>query len=443
MVRFTLQLERILIYVWGIMLPWQTIWIYRHAFINGSVWQYGTLGLYVGEAVLWVLCLVTFFNLRSDLVRVHLNKKKLGSRLIFLFLFIAFPLYTLISAWWSPNIDISIRHALYIIEGYLLLSTILVSRIPLRDWVGAVLVGAVVPSILGLWQWFSQSTISSTLFGLSEHVVSSPGTSIVASEYIGRWLRAYGTFPHPNIFGGYLVFILLCTYIFKLHAEKLRDRLAVVVVHSLVVFALCATFSRSALLGYMFVCSGFFVYALKHHFRILLPLFVATTLTVVCFGALYHDLWSTRAIPISISETRSIVERTDLLDVAWRLHLEQPAVGHGGGLFTHAWYIEDPQLPGYVYQPVHIVLFVILVEYGYLGALLAVLSAGFFIIYGYRQQSGRTRILWAFSLFVPLIVISFFDHYVFTLYPGIMLFFAYSSLFFKFSTSTPQHVHKM
>lgn len=437
-----LQLERLLIYVWGIMFPWQTVWIYRTAFINGSVWQYGTLGLYVSEAVLCLLCTVTIFNFRSVVDIKKPDKKIFGKRLLYLSLFLAFPCFALVSVLWSQDADISVRHALYLIEGYLLLTTIVVSRVQLGEWLRAFLVGSIAPIVLGLFQWFSQSTFSSTVFGLSEHVVSNPGTSIVASETIGRWLRAYGTFPHPNIFAGYLVFVLLCTFLFKLYTEKLRDRVLVVVIHILGVFTLCATFSRSALLGYLFLCIGFFLYALKQHFRALLPLFVGTFFCVVFFGIFYHDVLFTRTIPISVSETRSIAERTHLLHVAWELHLDQPVLGFGGGLFTYAWYIADSQLSGYLYQPVHVALFVILVEYGWLGTLLLGVSFGLVVWLWYRQ-SGRNNILFFFSGIAPFVLISFFDHYSATLYPGILIFSAYLSMFFRFSTGTPQSVHKI
>ena len=434
--------ERLLVYLWAIVFPWQTVWIYRAAFLNGSVWQYGTLGLYLSEGILWLLCVVGILNFRSTVDIEKIDKKKVGKRLLFLFLFLAFPLYALISVWWSHDTNISLRSALYIIEGYLLLATIIVSRVRLQDWLRAILFGSIAPLILGLFQWFSQSTFSSTLLGLSEHAVSDPGTSIIASETIGRWLRVYGSFPHPNIFGGYLVFVLACTFLFKLYSEKLSDRIFGVVIHGVGLFVLFTTFSRSAFLGYFFVCMGFFVYALKKYFRRLLPLFVATILLGLFFGIIYHDIVFTRTVPISISETRSLTERNTLLHIAWKLHLEKPIVGFGGGAFTYAWYISDNTLPGYVYQPVHVVWYVVLVEYGYIGLLLLVFSLGLCVWYGYGQSSGK-RTIWLFAGILPFVCISFFDHYTITLYPGILIFFAYLAVFFKFSTDTPQSVPKV
>ena len=55
--------ERLLVYLWAIVFPWQTVWIYRAAFLNGSVWQYGTLGLYLSEGILWLLCVVGILNI--------------------------------------------------------------------------------------------------------------------------------------------------------------------------------------------------------------------------------------------------------------------------------------------------------------------------------------------------------------------------------------------
>jgi len=41
------------------LLPWQTIWIYQEKFLNGAKWEYGTLGLYATEILLW-LCALLF-----------------------------------------------------------------------------------------------------------------------------------------------------------------------------------------------------------------------------------------------------------------------------------------------------------------------------------------------------------------------------------------------
>ncbi len=438
--RVSQQIERTLIYAWGMIFPWQTIWIYQAGIINGVVSPFLTLGFYISEIILWLLCIVAFVNFKSSVVPAALDRSTKWRKVLWLFLFVAFPLYLLMNAWWSIQFDVSIRQSLFLIEGYMILTAIIVSRVSVHEWIRAFVIGGVAPVALGLFQWFTQTTFSSTLFGLTEHIASNPGASIVASDTIGRWLRAYGSFPHPNIFGGYLVFILAFTFLYSQLTENKWEKIGLYSIHIAAVFTLYTTLSRSAISAYVFVCIGFLLYALKNKIKNILLLTVCSLIMGVIFGMLYQSIVYTRSIPVSISETRSLSERQEGVEVAWELHRLKPLVGFGGGTYIHAWHANNSTLAGYAYQPVHMVFFVALVEYGLIGTLFLLISFGLFI--GFGMSRARThRVLFFISGIIPFIFISFFDHYLITLYPGILLYFAYLSVFFRFSTGTPQHVH--
>ncbi|HRH23632.1 MAG TPA: O-antigen ligase family protein [Candidatus Magasanikbacteria bacterium] len=437
-----LQIERILVYVWGIVFPWQTIWIYHTGVINDVVSPYLTLGFYISEVILWLLCIVSFFNFKSSVVIKPVDIRAKLKKIYWLCAFCAFPLYLFFHTWVSINFDVSVRHALFLIEGYMLLTAIIVSKVPIHDWVRAFLIGSIAPIALGLFQWFTQTSFSSTVFGLSEHIAFNPGSSIVASDTIGRWLRAYGSFPHPNIFGGYLVCVLTFTFLYSCLIVKVREKIGLVIIHVCTAFTLFTTLSRSAIIAYIFVCMGFVLYAAKNKIRNILLLIAGSIIIGLVCGVLYHDLLYTRTIPTSLSETRSLSERQEGIEVAWKLHRNKPILGFGGGTFIEAWNRYDSTLPSYIYQPVHISLFAVLVEYGLIGVLLFSISFALFVWFGTRS-SGDTRMLFLISGVLPFTFISFFDHYFVTVYPGIILFFAYLSVFFRFSTSTPQYVHKM
>ncbi len=426
------SIEKLFVYLWGLALPWQTILIYRYTSVNGFPSPYATLGWYASEVVLWVLFLTVFWNVRKRTVSLPRPTRKQFVSLLLLF---AFPLYTVISVLWSRDIDLSLRHALFIIEGYMLLIALLLSRIPFREWLWALLFGSIAPLVLGCYQWFSQSAFASTLLGLSEHIVSEPGASIVAGETIGRWLRVYGSFPHPNIFGGYLVVIILATFVYTRYVQSSWERVVLGALHVLAVFILCTTFSRSAIFGYFFLVLGFGIYALRHRAKFLFGILGAGIIMALSFFGIYYDLVRVRMIPVSISETRSLDERQSGIGIATQLVAEQPILGFGGGMFTSAWHASDPSLPGYVYQPVHVVPLVVLVEYGVVGFLLLLCSLGGFIV-----LVGRHRTFMVLGLLVPVMCISAFDHYFATVYPGILLFFAYFGIVLHFSTRSPQTV---
>lgn len=435
MVSRLFMIEKFLVYLWGLVLPWQTIWIYRYTSLQGVMSPYLTLGWYLGEGVLWVLFLVIVFNRWKRQHRTRVENMFTKRAAAMSLMMCAFPVFVYVRSFWSGDVDVSLRHALFIIEGYMVIVMISISQIPLREWLRAFLCGSVGPLALGLYQWFSQSTFSSTLFGLTEHVAREPGTSIVASDSVGRWLRAYGPFPHPNIFGGYTVLVMFLTYVYTYYVQSSRERITLGILHVVTVFVLCTTFSRGALLGYIVLISGWVVYALKNRIRGVLGIVGVGIVSAVCFVGIYPDLVHVRAVPVSSAETRSIDERISGIGVAMDLFAERPIDGYGGGVFTYAWYLLNPGLPGYMYQPVHVAPLVVLVEYGITGLVFALCS---WVAVG--SSVPRTR--WGMVAFamLPLMSIGFFDHYVVTLYSGILIFSLYIAVLIRFSTHSPQTV---
>ena len=79
-------------------------------------------------------------------------------------------------------------------------------------------------SLIGIMQTIFQQSIG--LFWLKESLISSslPGVAkIILGDH--AYIRAYGLFPHPNIFGGYLVFSIIVTLLFiKLFHAYLSGR---------------------------------------------------------------------------------------------------------------------------------------------------------------------------------------------------------------------------
>jgi hypothetical protein len=433
-------IERWCVYLWGIIFPIQTIWVYRWGVVSDTSSPYLTLGVYASQLIMVFLCGIIVYRRAS--LRPFVFRDVIRSRLILssVLALVAFPLYTWVHAFFSLDIDVSIRYAFFLISGYLLVLSTLLSSVRIEEWVRAYLMGSIIPVFNGLYQWFTQTSFASSLLGLSHYSADVSGTSIVASDTVGRWLRAYGTFPHPNIFGGYLVFILALALLGFLYAQRRYERIVLSFVSIVGVFTLSTTFSRAALGAYLLMWCGVLIYAIRYRIRALVIPLVLPFLPLVLFGLLYTDLWHTRMSPVSVSEIRSLHERGEGIAVAWKLHQQSPMFGVGGGMFVEAWYRLDPTLPGYLYQPVHVALLVVLVEYGWVGVALLLISFGM-AMYAVRERVSSGWVLFLFGL-VPLLWIGLFDHYLFTLYPGILLFFAYLSICAKFSTHSPQSLHK-
>ncbi|NTW26854.1 MAG: O-antigen ligase family protein [Candidatus Moranbacteria bacterium] len=82
---------------------------------------------------------------------------------------------------------------------------------------------AVIQSIIGITQFIKQSSIG--LFWLKESFFSQQTIGVAKIILDGEaYVRAYGLFPHPNIFGGYLTFSIIVSLLyFKLfHVEQFK-----------------------------------------------------------------------------------------------------------------------------------------------------------------------------------------------------------------------------
>ena len=86
-------------------------------------------------------------------------------------------------------------------------------------FINIIVITGVIQSLIGIWQFIVQRSIS--LLWLKESIISPdiPGVAkiIINGE---KYIRAYGLFPHPNILGGFLLFSIIMTllYIRLFHA---------------------------------------------------------------------------------------------------------------------------------------------------------------------------------------------------------------------------------
>ena len=107
-------------------------------------------------------------------------------------------------------------------------------------------------AFIGFQEFVAQSGNFLTPLGLYWPKTLDPnlrGTSIVQAANGARFLRVYGTLPHPNILGGFIVAFLAGPIALFLQNKKLQVISAIV--FSLGIILLVLTFSRSAWLGFI------------------------------------------------------------------------------------------------------------------------------------------------------------------------------------------------
>ena len=281
--------------------------------------------------------------------------------------------------------------------------------------------GAAVALLLEVAVGGAEFVLQSTAFLSALHMKwpgsldpSILGASVVQLADGMRWLRAYGTLPHPNILGGFAFLFLAGAALWFTTGRRLRWLAALILTGGIVL--LCLTFSRSAALG----CLAAACILAYHHRRFArgrLPgLLAVAALGVLVVAAPLGQLMLTRVAKLDVpTENQSIQVRNWMTEQALLMIRAHPVTGVGIGNYTVAL---AEQAPGtYAIEPEHNVLLLIIAELGLPGALilcvaLVALAAGIL-----RSASTSVAVV-ASALLIGLLVMAVFDHYLWSLAPG-------------------------
>ena len=283
------------------------------------------------------------------------------------------------------------------------------------DWVQAGLaVSLTLQAAAALLQFGAQDDLGLRWLGELDLGRHPGGGSILASGG-GYWLRGYGLTPHPNILGGVLVVFLLILVASFLQARP-RARIGWLGVILLGGAGLFVSFSRSAWLGGAvggLVWLGGLLLRREwrgRYGRSLFILAVSLGLLLAGLGWTQRHLLLSRFSPARNEfETRSVAERTALIEAGQRLRRSSPWTGIGAGNTAVAIAPLVQDLPAVGPQPVHNVPLLLAIELGWPGAILwAWLMLAPVGLALYRCRQGRLT-LWALGLTAALAAFAIID----------------------------------
>ena len=278
-----------------------------------------------------------------------------------------------------------------------------------RFWNGLSL-AVIAQSVVAGWQALTQSTAPfGALFnGWTAEFAARDSVAVVAAlPGIDRWLRAYGTFPHPNILGFFLAIALLTL------AVRGRSTALGTAALTAGTAALALTFSRSAWLA---LALGVAAWLLTTGAWRELPAaflrYVRARPVIVAIVAIGLVLAGARLIRIdAATESNTFEQRAIYDDAAWSLIREGAAVGAGNLM------IAEQQRGIAVGEPAHNTLLITLAELGPPAAVgwLAALALIVFAMRRSRDANMRRAVLAAACLLVPLLAL---DHFLWSGSPG-------------------------
>jgi len=422
------RLTNYLIWLWIFFLPWQTRWIISDPMLEGSPWEYGRISLYAGDIIfaVMVICSAIVWFKQREKIQIH--------KWQFL-IFAAFIAWTGLSFIWAINPSVSAHYLLRLSQGILFLGILTIARPTYKLIFSSLIISAFIQSCIAVGQFAFQYSPAFKWLGLAGHNPCDLGQSVIETGS-GRFLRAYGSLPHPNILGGFLMFgfIATCYAYSNIKSYKIWWFWPAII---LITQGLMLCFSRSAWIG-LAVALSFVLLVFRKNKNILKRTLICIAVFAAIAGinlAANFSLFASRIEAVNRIETISLAEREGQIDLSVQAIRENPLLGHGLGNYT-AWLQEAvPGQPGYFYQPVHNQYLLMIAEAGIIGfALFFILIILLFKVRIFQKSPPEKTYI--YSLMYATLIIGLFDHYFWTSYTGILLFGLLVAMLIKHEDST-------
>jgi len=409
------QLIKYGFYLFVFLLPWQTRWIVSDASLNGGVWEYGRMSLYGTEILLIILLILglinwskSYFKKTKDQKLEEVKEELKGQKLFIILLII----WSGLTIFWSVDKLLAWSGLLNLIWGISIFWLIESQKIDIKKIGYALISAGVVQSLIGVWQFARQSFFISKWLGISLLNPSLTGTSVI-NNGSGRFLRAYGSLPHPNILAGFLVIGILIAVILINQEPTKKIRYLLNVAVGFLTLGLILTFSRAGWLALIISLIIFVVYNYikkREQKKIIWPLIIIGLIFLILFFS-YGDLFKSRLTGLERLELKSNQERISYYPQAFSIIKNNWLAGMGINNYTLILYKNNPNLNSWDYQPVHDTALLIWAEMGIIGLMLFI----GIIIFTFKNKSNY------WPLILAILILGFFDHYFHSLYFGIML----------------------
>ena len=414
---------RPLFYLLLLLLPTQLgrHFFFDFSFISGIRSDYLTPTIFLTDIIIFLIIGIETFRIVKN---NNWKFRIISLQNCFLFFIICYLLFS--SLFIASNSWVALYKLVKIVEFILLGLMIIRIRPNLTTVLTILAIDIIYSSCIAIWQFRLQKSIGGFFWFLGERSFYAGTPGIARGDFWGNFLlRPYATFPHPNVLGGFLAIVmpLILFALLSYRQEFGRVKYFIFKISFIVgLTTLFLSFSRAAwmvaVFGFILVavnCQKSAVTWIKRKSKsILIVFYLLITFSVVV------PLIIPKLVPIKEQSWR---EREALINTTLALTVNSPLFGVGLNNSILQQRQFAPASSGlYVFQPVHNVYLLILTETGPVGftLLLIFLTAIFF-------RSLQTSPVYIFAI-IQLYFLGFFDHYLFTLQQGLLLFTLFASL---------------
>jgi hypothetical protein len=405
------------------LLPWQARWMYGSVLIDGAHTEFGVMSVYVVEGLIFLLAAIVAVAMvrRAPGMKVKPEyQPALRAAAIFLIIAIAATAFV-------DHQAFSLSMCVHLVAAAVFIALCLLDAVRLPVVLSGFVAGMVVPAMIGLVQVFTGASPASTWLGMAARDAAQLGDAVFTVDG-KRMLRAYGTFSHPNVFGGYLAVALFAWWHLMTRYRSYWSHTTYTFTGAFGTIFLLASLllagSRSAMLG---VGIGLLVIMV---FRLIrkpkLARITAAGIGVLAIGSALVGSFVFADVAADlrgggVNEERSLSERAALYkDFVPLVVTMNPYIGEGVGAYVIAAANLQPGKDIFDYQPVHNAWALMFAEIGLLGAI-AVGALAFSILRTLVRHTPHPAALTAVGMVTALLVISVFDHYLWSSWAGLAL----------------------
>jgi hypothetical protein len=267
-----------------------------------------------------------------------------------------------------------------------------------QGYVKAVLFSSVLLQLfVGLYQFSKGVSLGAYFLGES-HVVNGMLNSSFIDINGEIFLRAYGTFPHPNILAGWLLLVTVITLL------SFKNSILEYVTLTFISLLMILTFSRVSILLYIFIL---LLFVLSKILKKGSPLSLSGLLWIRFMNLFNVD--------------SSWVDRVKLFKLNMEIFKENFLLGTGIGNSLRYYEGRVPYTDAgrLLVQPVHNIFLLSFVEMG-----IGVALYFWFVIYRFVIKDVRWEIL-KVGVVLILVVVGMFDHYLLSLPQGLAILFSF------------------
>jgi len=382
--------------------------------------EFSSIFLYFSEIIILILFLFLLFKKRKEILQTSML---VWPTLLF---FLLSALSILVSDTHILSLFFCL-HLLVSIFFFISIATAISLRIiSIRDAMKVLAVSSLLQAEIAILQFINQGSIGLRFFG--EETISLLSRNIARIDVFGStFIRSYGTFPHPNILGGFLVLgVVAWIYLFSLPSKQhgIFHRSLSIIGLFVVLVGLLFSFSRSAWIAAAITLIScvvvLFKNKLKHAAREIV--LMSMIFAVVLFGVFGWMVFSRG----EIKNDSAVNERVVYVNIALDMIADYPfGVGFGNGMVRAE---QEGRYDSYgltnkaTHQPVHNIYLLITQEIGVVGIIVFLFSILTLLFYK-KRKIHTPDTLFVYIMIVSLLFVGFFDHYLITINSGRLMFF--------------------